>query len=74
MFEKSHHVYVYPSEGPPLTQDTGVTQNDTLQWPQAGGGDEVTSAVLGLGRDECLHTAHLAPGFWIYNSKIDIVL
>ena len=70
LFEKSHHVY--PSEGPPLTQDTGVTQNDTLQWPQAGG--EVTSAVLGLGRDECLHTAHLAPGFWIYNSKIDIVL
>ena len=67
---------MYPSEGPPLTQDTGVTQNDTLQWPQAGGGGEVTSAVLGLGRDECPHTgtAHLAPGFWIYNSKIDIVL
>ena len=60
MFEKSHPVY--PSEGPPLTQDTGVTQNDTLQWPQAGGG-EVTSAVLGLGRDECPHTAHLAFGY-----------
>ena len=54
---------MYPSEGPPLAQDTGVTQNDTLQWPQAGGG-EVTSAVVGLGRDECPHAAHLAPGFW----------
>ena len=55
---------MYPLEGPPLAQDTGVTQNNTLQWPQAGGG-EVTSAVVGLGRDEwhtVLHTWHPAFG------------